>query len=183
MLPTPSRGQHGTAQCASSKLRRGTLRWNMRAGASRCRLVVAPCGSKFTHKTYCPVRSLWTTFGLKYIPRRRWEAGSAFPRKVQFTGQESCRQTFNAWSSRKPQPQNFWYIPARLMGSPYEMARASNRLDNTHQDSLVAEGCPSFGTGLVAHPDPAVNPSPLIDHPVVYAHELSVNGASWNQVN
>ena len=38
------------------------------------------------------------------------------------------------------------------------MARASNRLD------------------------PIVNPCPLIDHPVVYAHELPVNGASWNHV-
>ena len=33
-----------------------------------------------------------------------------------------------------------------------------------------------------AHPDPIATPSPLIDHPVVYVHELPVNGASWNHV-
>jgi hypothetical protein len=33
-----------------------------------------------------------------------------------------------------------------------------------------------------AHLDPIVTPLPLIDHPVVYVHELPVNGASWNHV-
>jgi hypothetical protein len=96
-----------------------------RRGVSSSPHVVA--SSPTRHTVQCA--RLGTSFGLELTPRGRWEAGSAFPRKVQFTRSGEL-ETFNAWSSRKPQPPNFWYISARGMRSLYEMAPASNMLDN-----------------------------------------------------
>ena len=119
MLPTPSRGQHGTAQCASSKLRRRTLRWDMRAGASRRRPHVAASS---------PTRQDILSSAL-VVDNLRPEVTSATAlgnwERVSTKG-----PVHKVRRAAELQPPNFRHIPARAIGRPYEMARASNRLDN-----------------------------------------------------